>query len=286
MFDDPGFEVSTRAETHLPAVFSGLAGAPVRNSGVSLLLERDSDAPGAMRTERAFVAFIWRADPEGRRSEDRGPAILIDVDVDRASDPREGSHHSSAFISRKTLSPHIGDESLDAVECASAQAISDPFIEAAGGSLLSAIEQPGSAAKKSVERMLVALHDYVVKVYANPPAIEPQLRGGLAPWQERRITELVGNRLDGIVRVADMAKVCDLSISHFARAFKQTKGKPPHRWLMDRRIEAAKPLLVESDLPLSEIALVCGFSDQSHFTRTFSRMSGMGPGAWRRAKRI
>lgn len=284
MFDDRGFEASYRAETHLPDAFSRSAGRPARHSAVRLALDGDPLSFDDADPERAFVAFIRSSDVAGS-GKDR-PAILIDVDVDCVSASRTVRGSSCAFISRKTVSRCTGEEDLGGVQCPPEKALSDPFIQAAGGSLLSAIERPGSVAKKSVEQMLVALHDYVVKVYSDRPAVEPPMRGGLAPWQERRVTRLVEERLDQMVSLADMAKVCDLSISHFARAFKQTKGTPPHRWLMERRIEAAKPMLVESELSLSEIALVCGFSDQSHFTRTFSQMVGMGPGAWRRAKRV
>ena len=59
----------------------------------------------------------------------------------------------------------------------------------------------------------------------------------------------------------------------------------PHQWLQHRRLERAKQALEKSSASLSAIAVDCGFADQSHFTRTFSRAVGVSPGAWRRAKR-
>jgi transcriptional regulator GlxA family with amidase domain len=82
--------------------------------------------------------------------------------------------------------------------------------------------------------------------------------------------------------MADLARACNLSPGHFTRAFKQTTGQPPHRWLMERRIEKAKQLLTDTTLSLAEIAMACGFADQSHFTRVFSRTTHASPGAWRR----
>jgi AraC family transcriptional regulator len=70
----------------------------------------------------------------------------------------------------------------------------------------------------------------------------------------------------------------------FSRAFKQSTGIPPHQWLLDRRVETAKDLLRRSCLSLTDIALTCGFSDQSHFTRVFVRACGVSPGVWRRGK--
>lgn len=77
----------------------------------------------------------------------------------------------------------------------------------------------------------------------------------------------------------------DLSVSHFSRAFRISTGLPPHQWLLRRRVEAAQQLMTVRDLPLSEIAISAGFANQSHFTRVFSAVVGVGPGAWRREAR-
>ena len=107
-------------------------------------------------------------------------------------------------------------------------------------------------------------------------------RGGLAAWQERRAKDMLVANLDGAVALADVAQECRLSVSHFSRAFRQSMGVAPHRWLLNRRVEFAKELLQAPDSSLSEIALRCGFADQSHFTRVFTRRAGVSPGAWRR----
>ena len=117
------------------------------------------------------------------------------------------------------------------------------------------------------------------------PRMEPPpIRGGLAPWQERRAKELMSTHLGRPIPLAFVASECRLSISHFARSFKQCTGKPPHRWLLENRVERAKELLTDAGLPLAEIALECGFSDQSHFTRVFSRIAGTSPGTWQRLR--
>lgn len=58
----------------------------------------------------------------------------------------------------------------------------------------------------------------------------------------------------------------------------------PHRCLTGLRIEEAKALLAQPHLPLADIALICGFGDQSHFTRVFGQIVGVSPGAWRRVR--
>ncbi len=108
--------------------------------------------------------------------------------------------------------------------------------------------------------------------------------GGLAPRQARRALELMSSDLSGRFGLRQAASACRLSVGHFSYAFKQTVGCSPHQWLLARRIALATDLLLHTDQPLSEIALVTGFADQSHFTRVFSRRMGDSPAAWRRAQ--
>ena len=68
---------------------------------------------------------------------------------------------------------------------------------------------------------------------------------------------------------------------YFTRAFKQAQGDAPHRWLR-QRVQHAKTLLRETHMSLAEITIVCGFADQSHFTRVFGAHTGQAPGVWRR----
>jgi AraC-like DNA-binding protein len=109
-------------------------------------------------------------------------------------------------------------------------------------------------------------------------------RGGLAPWQLRRAKELMSANLDEQFPLSRLAEECGLSVRHFARAFRHSTGVPPHRWLMTHRLNRAKEQLRDPALSLTEIALACGFADQSHFTRMFTTRLGMSPGAWRRMR--
>ena len=109
--------------------------------------------------------------------------------------------------------------------------------------------------------------------------------GGLAPWQERLAKDMIASQLDGKIRLADLAAECGLSVSHFSRAFRRSTSVPPHQWLTHRRIDCAQNLLLTTHTPIAQIALDCGFNDQSHFTTVFRRVVGMSPAEWRRARR-
>lgn len=110
-------------------------------------------------------------------------------------------------------------------------------------------------------------------------------KGGLAPWQKRRAAELLRENLDGRIRLADVARECGLSVSHFARSFKVSFGASTHQWLMQQRIDRAKQLVMHTDMALTEIAIRSGFSDQAAFTHCFREYVGISPGKWRREMR-
>jgi AraC family transcriptional regulator len=109
--------------------------------------------------------------------------------------------------------------------------------------------------------------------------------GGLSGWQLRRVTDFMTEHAAKDLALDELAALVNLSAKHFARAFRQSTGTPPHRWLIERRVDRAKALLSTGDLNLAEIALACGFADQSHFTAAFRRGTGLTPGAYRREAR-
>jgi AraC-like DNA-binding protein len=80
----------------------------------------------------------------------------------------------------------------------------------------------------------------------------------------------------------DLADLCGLSPHHLCRAFKAATGLPPHRWLIMRRMERARDLLVQTTLPVAEVAVAVGYDDPAYFSRLFARETGCPPGVWRR----
>jgi AraC family transcriptional regulator len=106
--------------------------------------------------------------------------------------------------------------------------------------------------------------------------------GGLARWQARRALAYIDAHLGSRLDVPMLAKLVSFSKSHFSRAFKQSLGLPPMTYVKMRRIERAKALMTSTDQQLTDIALICGFADQSHLNRSFRRVLGVSPGRWRR----
>jgi AraC family transcriptional regulator len=106
--------------------------------------------------------------------------------------------------------------------------------------------------------------------------------GGLSAGQEKLVREFIEDRLADEIRLDDLAGVVRLSRFHFARAFKASLGEPPHRYVMKRRIERAKDLLVRTSLPINDIALATGFRSASQFNRAFKDFVGVTPSTCRR----
>jgi len=110
-------------------------------------------------------------------------------------------------------------------------------------------------------------------------------RGGLAPWQVKRVTSHLNEHLAEDVSLADLAALVGLSTFHFCRAFKQSTGLPPHRWQVARRIERARELLESSNLPVTEVAARVGYDDPTLLARAFRKAVGVSPSDYRRAHR-
>jgi AraC family transcriptional regulator len=110
-------------------------------------------------------------------------------------------------------------------------------------------------------------------------------RGGIPAWQARRVFAHVEANLSKKIPIRELARLLGLSASHFCRAFKCTFSISPRDYVLRRRIEVAQGLMLTTSQPLSTIAVGCGMCDQAHFTRSFRRIVGETPNAWRRTRR-
>ena len=106
-------------------------------------------------------------------------------------------------------------------------------------------------------------------------------RGGLSPRTVRRIREYIDGHIGQRIRVGELAKLANLSVCYFVRAFKRSMSVTPHEYLIRRRVELTMSLLSRTDMPLSEVAIAAGFVDQSHCARRFRQRVGMSPRDYR-----
>ncbi|MDF9616793.1 AraC family transcriptional regulator [Pseudomonas entomophila] len=110
-----------------------------------------------------------------------------------------------------------------------------------------------------------------------------KLKGGLAPHLRRQLVEYIETHLDQPLTLGELALRCNLSEYHFARMFRASFGLPPHQYLLARRLHRACELLRLGDLPLGQVALLCGFASASHFSNRFRQALGATPGEYRAA---
>jgi AraC family transcriptional regulator len=109
--------------------------------------------------------------------------------------------------------------------------------------------------------------------------------GGLVSWQIRRLNVFIEARLGQPILLEELSAVSKLSTAYFCRAFKKTFQETPHSHLVRRRLERAESLMLTTDLPLSDIALRCGFTDQAHLCKLFRRRNAQTPAVWRRERK-
>jgi AraC family transcriptional regulator len=213
-----------------------------------------------------------------------GTLSFINLARDATADPQDVSGNFNFFIPRATfdqLADDHGAERIVEFAVRPGIAANDPIVLHLGNALKPAIERHDGASDQFVDRVTTALNIHFARAYGGMNFPRPLRSGGLAPWQLRLARDTINANLEEELSLEQIARECRLSVSHFARAFARSTGISPHRWLMRRRVDAAKDLMLTTDSPLVEISLKCGFADQSHFTKVFAEATGETPGRWR-----
>jgi AraC-like DNA-binding protein len=246
--------------------------------------------------EEAFLLSVEIAAGGSRRIVRCGTSLQLGLQQEGALHIADLSERAAAYVSspfhsmlfhmpRATIdsfAEEMGMPRVDVLRCDAGTV--DPVIANLGRAMLPALMQPQDASTLFVDHVALALKAHVVHVYGGVQRVAPLRSNGLAPWQERRAKAFLMEHLAGDVSLADVARECALSRSHFSKAFKQTTGLAPHAWLVSQRVDLAQRLLSKPDLSIAQIAAACGFADQSHLTRVFVARTGTSPARWRRSR--
>jgi AraC family transcriptional regulator len=145
------------------------------------------------------------------------------------------------------------------------------------------LETPTSNNLLYFEALGVVLVHELARLDSGAGHMGPQVRGGLAAWQQRVVTAYIEEHLAEQISLATLAQLARLSPCHFCRAFKQSFGAPPHRYHTRMRIERAKVLLQRRPLSVTRIGMTLGFSETSSFTAAFRRATGLTPSGYHRS---
>jgi AraC family transcriptional regulator len=182
--------------------------------------------------------------------------------VDRAAESISASHPNSSLSSIESASARVGHLVMRAME----------FFESNREVAWRCLRDASSLLGGEPETMGI-----------EEPRLQSTLRpGGLAAWQANRALEYIEDNCGSKIGIQEMAECVALSKSHFSRAFRHSLGCSPMAYVVALRVERAKLMMTSTRQRLTEIALACGFSDQSHLTRSFSRIVGLSPARWRR----
>jgi AraC family transcriptional regulator len=144
------------------------------------------------------------------------------------------------------------------------------------------VDSAASEDRLYFEALGVVLAHELVRLTSGMSNVQPQIRGGLAAWQERVVADYIEKHLAERIPLDTLARLVRLSRYYFCRAFKQSFGMPPHRYQINRRMEYAKQLLAKRPSSVTEIGIVLGFSSTSSFTAAFRRDAGATPTDYRR----
>jgi AraC family transcriptional regulator len=217
--------------------------------------------------------------PQGIRIYDQRSSWVKDV-----STPFESVNFFIPMSAFNELTDELKGPRIESLRFLNDEGDVDCVLEGLARALAPAIAGPSEMNTLFAEHLFAAVRLHVAQAYGGVRLSGGPRQSSLSPFQERRVKDRVLSDLAADVSLSELADICGLSRSYFIRAFKNTTGSPPHRWLILQRLQRAKLLLGQTNMEVSQIALSCGFADQSHLTRVFSKAIGTSPAAWRRSR--
>jgi AraC family transcriptional regulator len=186
------------------------------------------------------------------------------------------SRWCGVIVQPAKLKALVGSES--AVE--SVIGLQDEVLTPVMQAICAEVMRGGTSGRKFADAMLMVIATQLLRLFGQANAAP---KGGITGRQLRVVTDHIDARMEGEIAVAVLAELVGLSEAHFARAFKQSTGQSPHKFVTDRRLERGKRLLADTQDSIAQIALACGFSDQAHFARSFAQLYGQSPSTLRKS---
>ncbi len=182
------------------------------------------------------------------------------------------------------LSPSLLAETADAMGLRSRDAevvpsihVRDPQIERIAWVLQAEHDDAYPSGRLFTDSLATALAARLLGTQSRNPASTTASSRALPTWRLRNVLEYVEAHLDDDLTLAELATVAGFSVSHFKSLFKQSVGVPVHRYVLERRVERARLLLLEGGRSMTDIALEAGFTHPSHMARCMRRVLGRSP---------
>lgn len=198
------------------------------------------------------------------------PRVLIDREVPLLD----------LFLSPDALVEGMGEISSK-MQLQSHLRLHDPLIEQMALTLKTELEIAQEDSKLYADSIATALGTHLLRRYGVKKSVAKEYKGGLTPSQLRTVVEYIQTHLDSDLNLSNLANLIHISPHYFASLFKQSTNLSPHKYITQCRLEKAKILLHQSDLPIAFICQQVGFKNQSHFTRLFRQRFQITPKAYR-----
>jgi AraC family transcriptional regulator len=213
-----------------------------------------------------------------------GALGLYDMRESWAADLRDPSETLSMFLPLQAFSDFGAERNQSFVEmqCVHETPCFDDVMLHLAQSMIPALSRPHEISAIYLDHIFLAIRDHLAATYGVFHRKENQDRSGLSGHQANIALEFIEANLSKDLGLEDIARACGASVSSLTRGFKSTLGLPPHQWVLGRRVVLAQRLMRETSKSLSEIAVMSGFSDQSHLSRVFTSRVGVSPAYWRR----
>ena len=217
-----------------------------------------------------------------RGTQSKGSICVLPSGLEHKASVEGTSDHLALYVDPKLISRAANDAQLTGTfEIAERYTRSDPVISHVGMALLAELDSQGLSGRLYAESLANVLAVHLLRYYTHDGLTTARFHGGLSGQKLKQVIDFITENYANEIKLAALAHAAGMSNFHFAREFKRTTGTTPHQYLIKFRVERAKSLLTENELPLAEVGLRSGFSHQSHFTRLFRKITGTTPHMYR-----
>ena len=247
---------------------------PEHSSAEHLITLSLGGCNGVLRTASGFQT----------RDENKGNVCVIPAGQSYSARMDGESEHLAMFLDPSLVLRAASESRVtpsSQVEVMESCAPRDPVINSIGMALLEEFESERLGGRLYAESLANLLAVHLLRHYTTSRQQDRRLVGGMSGQKLQLVLDFIDANYDRDLSLSELASAAGMSTFHFSREFKRTTGKTPHQYVMKFRVDRAKMLLAQSELPLIEVGLRSGFSHQSHFTRLFRRLTGTTPQAYR-----
>lgn len=240
--------------------------------------------------QHVLMAFLQDVSAElkiGDRFEqinaDKSSSSIVPANADFWKIARKNTEFVLIAIQPQQLLHHIQDVVMsDKIELIPTFARSDPFIYGTVLTLKQELEINYNNCSLYADSLFNALSIHLLHKYSNQQFQIKEYKCGLSRQQLREVIDYIQAHLEDNIRLSNLANAAQIGSSfYFCRLFKQAMGLTPYQYLIRQRMELGKQLLKQTDLPIVEVALSCGFCSQSSFTTAFRKYTGITPKFYR-----